>query len=82
MYSRYVFQKPIKKNLLGNFFVFFCSRKLGLDLVPRQGAHMVEPDSMSVVELYHVHLASAENTQGVSVSRTNLINNFIQLLCM
>lgn len=28
---------------------------------------MVEPDSMSVVELYHVHVASAENTQGVSV---------------
>jgi len=25
-----------------------------LDLVPRQGAHMVEPDTMSVVELYHV----------------------------
>lgn len=36
--------------------VFFLlhSRKLGLDLVPRQGAHMVDPDTMSVVELYHV----------------------------
>ncbi|XP_066246456.1 dedicator of cytokinesis protein 3 isoform X2 [Euwallacea similis] len=38
------------------------NRKLGLDLVPRQGANMVEPDSMSVVELYHVHVASDENT--------------------
>ncbi|XP_074036384.1 dedicator of cytokinesis spg isoform X2 [Leptinotarsa decemlineata] len=46
------------------------NRKLGLDLVPRQGAHMVEPDSMSVVELYHVHVASAENTQGVSARGT------------
>lgn len=49
------------------FWWIFCYRKLGLDLVPRQGAQMVEPDSMSVVELYHVHLVSAENTQGVSV---------------
>lgn len=31
-----------------------CFRKLGLDLVPRQGAHMVDPDTMSVVDLYHV----------------------------
>lgn len=36
--------------------------------MPRQGAHMVEPESMSVVELYHVHVASAENIQGFSVS--------------
>lgn len=52
----------------------FFFRKLGLDLVPRQGAHMVEPDSMSVVELYHVHVASAENTQGISVCYTFEIN--------
>ncbi|VEN57035.1 unnamed protein product [Callosobruchus maculatus] len=31
---------------------------------------MVEPDSMSVVELYHVHVSSAENTQGVSARGT------------
>ncbi|KAK9889845.1 hypothetical protein WA026_007208 [Henosepilachna vigintioctopunctata] len=37
-------------------------QKLGLDLVPRQGAEMVNSDSMSVVELYHVHVSSAENT--------------------
>lgn len=37
-----------------NAFSLPCFRKLGLDLVPRQGAHMVEPDTMSVVELYHV----------------------------
>ncbi|CAG9773050.1 unnamed protein product [Ceutorhynchus assimilis] len=42
------------------------NRKLGLDLVPRQGSNMVEPDSMSVVELYHVHVASAENSFTVS----------------
>lgn len=53
------------------FNCFFSGfRKLGLDLVPRQGANMVEPDSMSVVELYHVHVASAENTYSVSVSFT------------
>ncbi|XP_030749885.1 dedicator of cytokinesis protein 3 isoform X2 [Sitophilus oryzae] len=46
------------------------NRKLGLDLVPRQGANMVEPDSMSVVELYHVHVASAENTTTVSARGT------------
>lgn len=43
--------------------------KLGLDLVPRQGAEMVNPDSMSIIELYHVHVLSAENSQGASVSR-------------
>ncbi|XP_017786650.1 PREDICTED: dedicator of cytokinesis protein 3 isoform X2 [Nicrophorus vespilloides] len=42
------------------------NRKLGLDLVPRQGAQMVDPDSMSVVELYHVHVSSAESSQGAS----------------
>ncbi|XP_066601007.1 dedicator of cytokinesis protein 3 isoform X2 [Prorops nasuta] len=42
------------------------NRKLGLDLVPRQGAHMVDPDTMSLVELYHVHVQSAENSQGAS----------------
>ncbi|XP_076248536.1 dedicator of cytokinesis spg isoform X2 [Calliopsis andreniformis] len=45
------------------------NRKLGLDLVPRQGAHMVDPDTMSVVELYHVHVQSAENSQGASTLR-------------
>ncbi|XP_050303860.1 dedicator of cytokinesis protein 3 isoform X2 [Anthonomus grandis grandis] len=47
-----------------------CDEKLGLDLVPRQGSTMVEPDSMSVVELYHVHVASAENTYSVSARGT------------
>ncbi|OAD58785.1 Dedicator of cytokinesis protein 3 [Eufriesea mexicana] len=47
-----------------------CCRKLGLDLVPRQGAHMVDPDTMSVVELYHVHVQSAENSQGASARGT------------
>ncbi|XP_014603723.1 PREDICTED: dedicator of cytokinesis protein 3 isoform X1 [Polistes canadensis] len=46
------------------------NRKLGLDLVPRQGAHMVDPDTMSVVDLYHVHLQSAENSQGASTRGT------------
>ncbi|CAH0555056.1 unnamed protein product [Brassicogethes aeneus] len=42
------------------------NRKLGLDLVPRIGSKMVEPDSMSIVELYHVHVLSSENSQGMS----------------
>ncbi|XP_016844337.1 dedicator of cytokinesis protein 3 isoform X2 [Nasonia vitripennis] len=46
------------------------NRKLGLDLVPRQGSHMVDPDSMSVIELYHVHVQSAENSQGASARGT------------
>lgn len=33
---------------------FFLSRKLGLDLVPRCGAEMVDPATMSAVELYKV----------------------------
>lgn len=46
---------------------------------------MVEPDSMSVVELYHVHVASAENTQGVSVRIIFFIflyKAFIRLFCV
>ncbi|XP_066992689.2 dedicator of cytokinesis protein 3 [Anabrus simplex] len=46
------------------------NRKLGLDLVPRMGAHMVDPDTMSVVELYQVHVQSAENSQGASARGT------------
>lgn len=34
------------------FFIVYS--KLGLDLVPRCGAEMVDPSTMSVVELYHV----------------------------
>ncbi|KAK0167462.1 hypothetical protein PV327_004857 [Microctonus hyperodae] len=45
-------------------------RKLGLDLVPRQGAHMVDPETMSIVELYQVHVQSAENSQGASARGT------------
>ncbi|XP_043596698.1 dedicator of cytokinesis protein 3 isoform X2 [Bombus pyrosoma] len=46
------------------------NRKLGLDLVPRQGAHMVDPETMSIVELYHVHVQSAENSLGSSARGT------------
>ncbi|XP_008198391.1 dedicator of cytokinesis protein 3 isoform X2 [Tribolium castaneum] len=46
------------------------NKKLGLDLVPRQGAQMIDPDSMSVVELYHFHVSSAENSQGLSARGT------------
>ncbi|XP_047986413.1 uncharacterized protein LOC125226471 [Leguminivora glycinivorella] len=35
-------------------------RKLGLELVPRRGAAAVEPEDMSLVELYRVHVESAE----------------------
>ncbi|XKL62442.1 hypothetical protein PGB90_002275 [Kerria lacca] len=37
-------------------------KKLGLDLVPRCGAEMIDPSTMSVVELYHVHIQNTENT--------------------
>ncbi|XP_065173337.1 dedicator of cytokinesis protein 3 isoform X2 [Atheta coriaria] len=46
------------------------NRKLGLDLVPRQGAQMVDPDTMSVVELHQVHVLSAENSKGASARGT------------
>ncbi|CAH2075479.1 unnamed protein product, partial [Iphiclides podalirius] len=35
-------------------------RKLGLELVPRRGAEAVEPEDISLVELYRVHVESAE----------------------
>ncbi|KAG8233145.1 hypothetical protein J437_LFUL010375, partial [Ladona fulva] len=47
------------------FFLLFL-RKLGLDLVPRIGAQMVNPDQMSIVELYHLHVQGTENSQGAS----------------
>nr|XP_021207510.2 dedicator of cytokinesis protein 3 isoform X1 [Bombyx mori] len=36
------------------------NRKLGLELVPRRGAEAVEPEDISLVELYRVHVESAE----------------------
>ncbi|CAH0749513.1 unnamed protein product, partial [Diatraea saccharalis] len=36
------------------------NRKLGLELVPRRGAAAVEPEDISLVELYRVHVESAE----------------------
>ncbi|XP_066902048.1 dedicator of cytokinesis protein 3 isoform X2 [Halyomorpha halys] len=38
------------------------NRKLGLDLVPRIGGEMVDPCSVSVIELYQVHVQSSENS--------------------
>ncbi|XP_031345086.1 dedicator of cytokinesis protein 3 isoform X3 [Photinus pyralis] len=56
--------RELKLKIIGK--IDWGNRKLGLDLVPRQGAEMVDPDSMSVVELYQVHVLSAENSQGAS----------------
>lgn len=50
----------LKLKIIGK--IDWGNRKLGLDLVPRQGAEMVNPELMSVVELYNVHVASAENS--------------------
>ncbi|KAJ0179753.1 hypothetical protein K1T71_004344 [Dendrolimus kikuchii] len=36
------------------------NRKLGLELVPRRGAEAVDPEDISLVELYRVHVESAE----------------------
>ncbi|XP_045514580.1 dedicator of cytokinesis protein 4 [Pieris brassicae] len=36
------------------------NRKLGLELVPRRGAEAVDPEESSLVELYGVHVESAE----------------------
>lgn len=41
------------------------SRKLGLELVPRRGAEAVDPEDMSLVELYRVHVESAERAKAV-----------------
>ncbi|XP_054273723.1 dedicator of cytokinesis protein 3 isoform X2 [Macrosteles quadrilineatus] len=46
------------------------NRKLGLDLVPRCGAEMVDPSSMSIVQLYQVHMQSSENSGGVTARGT------------
>nr|XP_022902417.1 dedicator of cytokinesis protein 3 isoform X2 [Onthophagus taurus] len=56
--------KELKTKIIAK--IDWGNRKLGLDLVPRQGSQMVDPEDMSVVELYHVHVSSAENSQGVS----------------
>uniref|UniRef100_T1IUW7 Dedicator of cytokinesis protein 3 n=1 Tax=Strigamia maritima TaxID=126957 RepID=T1IUW7_STRMM len=42
------------------------NRKLGLDLVPRLDSEMVDGDAISLVELYQVHVRSAENSIGTS----------------
>ncbi|XP_050737688.1 dedicator of cytokinesis protein 3-like isoform X3 [Eriocheir sinensis] len=42
------------------------NRKLGLDLVPRVEGEMVDPDTVSVVELHRVHAQSAEASQAHS----------------
>ncbi|KAF4516778.1 hypothetical protein B566_EDAN004617 [Ephemera danica] len=43
---------------------------MGLDLVPRMGAQMVDPDTMSIVELHQVHVQSSESSQGASARGT------------
>ncbi|XP_026677811.1 dedicator of cytokinesis protein 3 [Diaphorina citri] len=46
------------------------NKRLGLDLVPRCGAEMVDPATMSCVQLYQVHLQSSEKTQDISARGT------------
>ncbi|XP_037298897.1 dedicator of cytokinesis protein 3 isoform X2 [Manduca sexta] len=40
------------------------NRKLGLELVPRRGAEAVDPEDVSLVELYRVHVENAERFRG------------------
>lgn len=49
-----------------HFKHFLYYRKLGLELVPRRGAEAVDPEDMSLVELYRVHVESAERAAAVS----------------
>lgn len=44
----------------------FLFRKLGLELVPRRGAEAVDPEDISLVELYRDHVESAERAAAVS----------------
>lgn len=48
----------------------FLSRKLGLELVPRRGAEAVDPEDISLVELYRDHVESAERAAAVSYFKT------------
>ncbi|KAI5749746.1 hypothetical protein M8J76_009858 [Diaphorina citri] len=50
--------------------LFYPFKRLGLDLVPRCGAEMVDPATMSCVQLYQVHLQSSEKTQDISARGT------------
>lgn len=79
-YSKFQIKNMITtRNTLDNLFIIFlfcsvmwyfvCCRKLGLDLVPRQGAHMVDPDTMSVVELYHVVIRTKQNLNNNRLSQ-------------
>lgn len=49
---------------MGDIFNF---RKLGLELVPRRGAEAVDPEDTSLVDLYRVHVESAERAAAVSL---------------
>ncbi|KAH8236462.1 hypothetical protein KR026_002721 [Drosophila bipectinata] len=42
------------------------NRKLGLDLVPREGPLAVDPHSIGIVKLYNVHVSSADNAKASS----------------
>lgn len=51
-FARFRIYLNFLKIIIKKKYTFF--RKLGLDLVPRCGAEMVDPATMSVVELYKV----------------------------
>ncbi|KPJ09807.1 Dedicator of cytokinesis protein 4 [Papilio machaon] len=46
--------------MTNDYDMCIVNRKLGLELVPRRGAEAVEPEDISLVELYRVHVESAE----------------------
>ncbi|SPP88189.1 blast:Dedicator of cytokinesis protein 3 [Drosophila guanche] len=46
------------------------NRKLGLDLVPREGPLAVDPHGIGIVKLYNVHVNSAENAKASSCRGT------------
>lgn len=57
------------------------SRKLGLDLVPRNGPLAVDPHKCGIVSLHQVHVNSAENAKASSVSlrRTKATSIYINM---
>lgn len=62
---------------LKTIFYKFLYRKLGLELVPRDGSRAVQPGELGAVKLYRVHLSSSKS---VNVSIITVILH-IPLYC-
>lgn len=61
--------RSIQFKVSHRIYILYHYRKLGLDLVPRNGPLAVSPTEVGIVGLHNVHMTSDETAKNTSVRK-------------